>query len=322
MNYDLEIFKQRVMDHGLEETLHIYYSIYRAYVLDNSDPEERGRILISCFPVGHDETIPLAEAWVDPAFDMVGPLMGWFNPPLVGSVVWVMFDNGDPGRPKAYFGGWFMLPTGKCPKPTELGYVDGKPQKRGFRSRAGHVLMFNDAPGSEAVTLLWRKIPPGSPALTDPDKVVSDPPKAGEKFAQLQFTEKGIIIVDANGTTVYINSTDKELTIQNAGGQIFSMVGKALTLSDGASPASVITMTGDGDIQFMASKNIVLNAPNINIEGGGIFCGKGAPFSATIWEMLQPWLLSHTHPTAAPGAPSPPTAPPPSTCKSQSFKVK
>jgi len=326
---ELEEFKQRVKDEGLEQVLRLYYSVYRAYVMDNEDEEERGRILISCPNVGHDHKQKLEKKWVDPAVDVTGPSMGWFNPPLVGSVVRVMFDNGNPGEPKCYFGGWFTSAAGKFPVPPEFGYVDGKPQKRGFRSRVGHALIFNDAADQEAVTILWRQIPDGHAAADDPDAVVTEAPAAGDKFIQIQLSKAGVTIADYNGTNIFINSEDKELMIQNAGGQIFSMIDKSLNLSDGASPASTISMTGDGDIQFTASKNFVINAPNINIEGGGVFLSKGAVLSPAIAEILVPWLAAHTHSIIlpVPGTPTSPaaaapTGPPPPAIISQSVKIK
>jgi len=303
-----------ISEYGLEDSLQAYYSIYRAFVMDNADPEERGRIKISCPEVGHDATKAL-NVWVSPAVDITGDRMGWFNPPLVGSLVRVAFDNGNANKPKLYLGGWSTEAGTRSPVPTELGYVDGKPQKRGFRSRAGHLLSFNDAPGEEAVRLLWHQIADGDPAKTDPDKVAADL-AAGDKFSALSFDVDAIQLIDADGTKIVINTKDKQVMIQDSHGNLITMSADGISLIDKNSPASSVTLDGSGDVSIIAAKNINLNAPNINCKGGGVFLGDAASFTVAISELLDPWLKSHTHnvPAGGPGSARPtlpPLAPPP-----------
>lgn len=302
---------------GLEAAARAYYSVYRALVLRNDDPEERHRIQISCPSVGHDPEVPV-DVWVDPAVDVTGDRMGWFNPPLVGSTVRVEFDNGNPGLPKAYYGGWWTKPAGTSPVPAEFGYVDGKPQKRGFRSRAGHVLLFDDTPGKEKVRLLWHAIADGDPAVSDPDAVAAAV-ASGDKIATISFDKDSVQILDANGSRVVLDTKNKAITLQDATGNLVTMSEKGISLIDATSGgASVVSLDGGGNINLIASKAISLTAPTVNLKAGSIALGDGASFKAVVGDILLAWLSAHTH--GPPG--SPPAAPPPPAILSQGVKTK
>jgi len=66
-----------------------YHGIYRATVMNTADPNMQGRIQV---------TVPM----------VAGPTSGWASPcrdwksnstPPIGTVVWVMFEDGDPSHP-------------------------------------------------------------------------------------------------------------------------------------------------------------------------------------------------------------------------------
>jgi len=315
-----EVLLDTVRDKGLEAAFRTFYGIYRGIVMRNDDPEERHRIQITCPEVGHDPKKAL-DVWVSPATDVTGERMGWFNPPLVGSFVRVVFDHGDPSKPKAYFGGWFTEPNTKSPVPSAFGYVDGKPQKRGFRSRAGHQLLFNDAPGEEKVSLTWHKIADGDPAKDDPDKVAKDI-AAGDDVATLYFDEKGIQLRASDGSMLSFNVETSEIMIQSKQGYLFTMTSDGVMMSAG-DPADYIKLDGAGSIDLVASKNVNINAPNINLKGAGVFLTDLAAFSPLIAEIVLPWLASHIHTATGATAPTtPPTVPPPPAGKSQVVKIK
>lgn len=82
-----------------------YNSFYRAYVMDNNDPEKLGRIKIR-IPSKH----PLGGSypWAYPAcFTGFGFQTGMFILPPIGAIVFVAFEYSDEHRP-IYFGG---IPT-------------------------------------------------------------------------------------------------------------------------------------------------------------------------------------------------------------------
>lgn len=295
--------------HGLENAARAFYSVYRSFVIKNDDPEERGRIQISCPVLGHDPKVEV-PVWVDPAGGITGDRMGWFDPPLVGAVVRVAFDNGDAAKPKAYWGGWWSSKEGKMPVPTEFGYVDGKPQKRGFRSRAGHLLLFNDAAGEESVKLIWHKIADGDPAIDDPDAVAADI-VAGDKIATLDFSEEAVQLIDAEGSKLVLNTKEKTIILQDANGNLITLSKDGVCMMDNASPASTFQMNGKGAITMIASKAITLNAPGIDLKTAGVTLGDASVLSGVIFEQLLAWANSHTHLVGPPvGAPTAPAVPP------------
>ena len=87
------------------------YGLYRAYVYDNKDPENLGRLKL-CIPsaYGSEGDDPLVSDWIYPAF----PVNGWqFGlqciPPVKNKdgtpvLVWVAFEQGDKEFP-VWFGG-------------------------------------------------------------------------------------------------------------------------------------------------------------------------------------------------------------------------
>lgn len=213
----LDIFIQKLQTYGLE-FFRRYYGLYRAEVKKVDDPESRGRIQVQCPEVGHTQVL---NKWVDPGFMAAGKQRGWFWPPEVGDSVWVSFERGDAGKPNLYFGGWF----GSDEVPTELGYADKKPKRRGFATRTGHTIVFNEESGKESVEIYWRK--PGSQPK-DPDTAKRD----GDK-ASLIFDKDGSIkLSNKNESTVVLDAANKKITITDKdNGNTIVMNDKSITIT-------------------------------------------------------------------------------------------
>lgn len=75
-----------------------FYGKYAATVLNNIDPERRGRLLLNIPDVLSFVPSTWAEACV-PLAGPTGPPMGVYMVPPIGAGVWVEFEQGDPGRP-------------------------------------------------------------------------------------------------------------------------------------------------------------------------------------------------------------------------------
>lgn len=72
-----------------------YYGKYRGTVINNIDPEQRGRI---------QATVPDVQGLVPttyalPCFPIAGKLEGVFMVPQIGAGVWIEFEQGDPDYP-------------------------------------------------------------------------------------------------------------------------------------------------------------------------------------------------------------------------------
>ena len=75
-----------------------YWGKYRGTVINNIDPELRGRLQVMV----PDVTAVLPSTWAEacaPLAGPTGPPMGVYLVPPIGAGVWVEFEHGDPNRP-------------------------------------------------------------------------------------------------------------------------------------------------------------------------------------------------------------------------------
>ena len=163
-----------LMKKGLGVACNRYYSIYRGTVTDNKDPDSLGRVKILCPQVGQTAA---PDRWVLPATMGGGNRRGMFFVPEVDDTVWVSFYEGDHDRPEVYWGGWYgeVDPTGDEPTDVPIRLAPkpkgAYPEKKGFTTRAGHSLIFNDEDGKESITIQWNQPADGDPAKTDPESL-------------------------------------------------------------------------------------------------------------------------------------------------------
>jgi len=79
-----------------------YYGKYRGTVVNNLDPEQRGRIQAIVPAVSN--VVP--TSWAMPCVPMAGKQQGAFMVPQVGAGVWIEFEGGDPDKPIWVGGFW------------------------------------------------------------------------------------------------------------------------------------------------------------------------------------------------------------------------
>jgi uncharacterized protein involved in type VI secretion and phage assembly len=72
-----------------------YYGKYRGTVVQNIDPEQRGRIQA----IVPDVSNVMLSSWAEPALPAGGPQTGMFTVPQLGAGVWIEFEQGDPDYP-------------------------------------------------------------------------------------------------------------------------------------------------------------------------------------------------------------------------------
>ena len=68
---------------------------YRGMVLNNIDPMQQGRLLVQVPDVGG----LMPASWAMPCVPVAGIQNGLFAVPIIGSGVWVEFEQGDPEHP-------------------------------------------------------------------------------------------------------------------------------------------------------------------------------------------------------------------------------
>jgi hypothetical protein len=299
---DFETFYESFLLRGIEN-FRKYYGFYRGSVTRTDDPEKRGRIQAKVLQVGHSDTL---NVWIDPAFDGAGLDRGSFSPPEVGDSVRVAFEHGRPDKPVLYLGGWF----GISELPPEFVYTEGVkvtnvtgtravPERRGFVSRKGHRLVFNDELDKESVEISWHQPDAADEALAADkrgDRSKTADRSQGKTSTVLFNSDGDIILTNANGSRIQLGSKDKNIVIQDEN-------------------KNVITIDKNGVLlDSTATKKIVLKVAQVELADG-------ADTPAVRGRELDTWLKSHTHGTAW-GPSSPPLSPPPPTILSKNVKLK
>lgn len=209
---------------------------YAAKVTFNQDPEKRGVIRVACVGLMGDED---AEVPVDiePVHDW-----GWFYVPDIGEIVEVectegssedeqhgqmSIDNCDlKWRSARHYGN----DEGETPTPINAAFTSknyGK--RRGFATPAGHVLVFDDASGSEEITLSWKG---GGALLTfDPKGTVTLQNKAGATIIMDSDTGKIVMTSD----TIEVNGGEQAMIL----GDLFKQYFDTHTHPTGVGPSGV-----------------------------------------------------------------------------------
>ncbi len=137
---------------------------YNAVVTRVNDPKRLGRIRVRCADlVGSDAEFPF---WVEPGAAVssqgseAGVVAGWFDVPRPGTVVTLEVMQSHPADAGPYeallthpLPRYFPapIPATAAPDPELTG---GKyPERRGYRTPSGHLLVFDDSAGGETITI-------------------------------------------------------------------------------------------------------------------------------------------------------------------------
>lgn len=79
-----------------------FYGKFRATVINNVDPMQIGRIQVMV----PDVSTVLPTSWAMPCVPVAGINMGVFTVPVIGSGVWIEFEQGNPDYPIWVGGFW------------------------------------------------------------------------------------------------------------------------------------------------------------------------------------------------------------------------
>lgn len=126
---------QELRDMGLE-SLGLYYSSYRAFVVDNEDPEFLGRLKLRA-PQIHGDEIP--DLWAYSRGIYSGAGVGFFAIPAKGEMVWISFESGDVRKPIWEYG---HFGTGDMPDAMKNNGT--KPTNQVWQSYSGHRIELDD----------------------------------------------------------------------------------------------------------------------------------------------------------------------------------
>lgn len=122
-----------------------YYGKYRGTVLQNVDPEQRGRLQLTI----PDVLGAIPSSWAEPCVPLAGPTgppMGVYMVPPIGAGVWVEFEHGDPDHPiwvGCRWGSQSDIPTlAKAGNPADPNII--------IQSLLQHLVMISDMPPTPA----------------------------------------------------------------------------------------------------------------------------------------------------------------------------
>lgn len=173
-----------------------YYGKYRGTVVNNVDPEQRGRIQA----IVPDVQGLTPTTWAMPCVPIAGKQEGVYMVPQVGAGVWMEFEQGDPEYPIWVGGFWGAFaevpPAALAPPPIPPG------QTIVIQSTLQNAIIISDA------TPLPMQAPVPAPA----------PPGTG-----------GIVLRSPSGAMIVVNDTG--IYINNGKGASIDMMGPSVMIN-------------------------------------------------------------------------------------------
>lgn len=247
-----------------------YFGKYRGIVVDDKDPEKRGRLKLSVPTVLGEAT----STWALPCLPYGGAAdIGFVAVPPVDAQVLVEFMEGDVSAP--LWTGTFWRTTDEVPAEFQA----DEPTVKLLKTLSGHVLSFEDKDGSEAVTL------------------------KSAKDATLVMDEKGsIALTDAKGSKVTLDADATELKIEDANGNSITLSSSGFSVKDAAGNE----VTGAASGLTVKGTTITIQGQSVAIGGSG---GEPLIKGTTLLSMFNAHTHVCTGPGAPSGPPIPPLTP-------------
>jgi uncharacterized protein involved in type VI secretion and phage assembly len=225
------ILDMRVVAEQLSTTARRHYGKYRGSVVDNQDPEGRGRLKLHVRSLLGDQ----ATDWALPCFPFGGAdQTGTYLIPPVGALVWVEFEQGNLSYP--IWTGTYWTRGAKAPA--------RDPAKRVIRTPFGHTLELDDTAGAEKVRIVHGA--EGNPS------VVLD--KTG-----------GITIADKRGAQIHLDADGNQLLVLDANGNTISLSASGTKIEDSNGHSVALGASG----ATVKATQIVLDASAVLLGGAG-----------------------------------------------------
>lgn len=193
-------------------------SVARAVVRANDDPDQRGRIRVE-YPWFFAESAQTPSEWARICFPYASSGSGAWMLPEIGDEVLVLFENGDLEHPIVL--GTLYSEKNKPPKSGRTGDLNdnNKNDLKFIRTRAGHLLCFDDSDGD------------GGIVLKDKDNRRFEIKSKGKKIEIADAAENRITIEEST-ITVRHKSGDE---IKLKGGEVVIQSSGKISLGEGAS---------------------------------------------------------------------------------------
>lgn len=192
-----------------------YYGKYRGFVVDNEDPETRGRIKVKVPTVLGDQS----TGWALPCMPFGGLAnQGLFMVPEVDSQIWVEFEEGNVDKP--LWVGVFWQQASDTPEEAQV----TPPTTRILRTPSGHVMQFDDKEGEEQYRLAH---PSGTELIVNPQGTVAWTDAGGSKLT-MDAESNTLILEDSNGNTMTMDSSGT--VVEDSNGNKVEMAAAGITV--------------------------------------------------------------------------------------------
>lgn len=187
-----------------------YYGKYSGEVVDNSDPDQSGRIKVKVVPVfGAD-----LQVFARPCL----PYGHFFVPPI-GAKVWIEFEAGDANFP-IWVGTWYA--KGSAPQEAAV----DPPDNRVIQTASGHTIEIMDKDGEEKITIRHKD---NSFISIDKDGTVVVGNLKGSMLV-LDAKQEQALIVEQHGNSVAMDANGIVLT-QKSGKAMLQMTDDSIRLA-------------------------------------------------------------------------------------------
>lgn len=218
----------------VEEMASRYYGKYRGWVVENEDPEGRGRLRLAVPAVLGKEGV---TGWALPCLPFGGIAdQGLFTVPEPGAQVWVEFEAGELSKP--IWTGTFWQTKDDVPEEAQR----EAPTARVLKTPAGHALVMDDEEDAEQIRLVH---PEGTELLMD---------------------EKGSVkLTDGGGATVTMDAEAGELTVEDSNGNRMVMSSSGTTVED--ANGNKVEMAASG--VTVEGAQVVIKGQQVGLAGSG-----------------------------------------------------
>ncbi|HEY6215830.1 MAG TPA: phage baseplate assembly protein V [Pyrinomonadaceae bacterium] len=210
-----------------------FYGKYRALVVDNGDPEKRGRLKLKIPSVLGNEVV---SGWALPCAPYGGAAdQGFYFIPEVDSAVWVEFESGLLDYP-IWVGTFWSKPGGnsEVPKPngvdgTEESDVQSPPTRKIIKTLKGHTIQLEDADDGDLVMLL-------------------------------EATNGNLIVMNSDGIKIVDGKNKTTITLDDNGLKIEAAKDIELKADGG------VKITAGKDLELKATGDIKMDAVNVKVK--------------------------------------------------------
>ena len=184
---------------------------HRGTVVDNRDPEYRGRLKLQIPSVLGDQ----ATNWALPCLPFGGlDGQGCYTIPEIDAQVWVEFEAGNVDQP-IWVGTFWQRGANTD---------DAPPEKRQFATPSGHVMAFDDTDGDETFRLTH---PAGTELVVNSQGNVNWTDASGAVF-HLDAENNSVELTDASGNTITMDSSGT--VVRDSNGNSIEMAAAGITV--------------------------------------------------------------------------------------------